>query len=465
MSAAAFPSWVLLEPFVFRRDDDDSFPDETKAPIRATGTTTWGATFRIAFSVADPPRISRLYAQLPAPGFLGREANPLAIMGTHRHLALFRVGTQAAEEAIVQNFFVLNAKHHHPSSELKLLPPCTEPSFDYTRRSLRLPRRRRLRRLPDEDATPRLLNFFSLGFWCRGEEDEFVVAELTLFKPIDRSRVFADICLLHSTSDAAADQQLTWKSMRVELFLSTNNNRSAGDADLCQIRWWYTDAVIPFDKWLCWVDYQRGILLCDMSKLPNHPTVSFIWFPLDKLPISGNRNGTSTCCYRAVSVVDRGRKLKFVNITRQDGVPFAALKPGTGFTVTCHTLVLGGDGSMAWKEDYTVTSGELWEANTPDRLPRHILMFPRVNMDRPHVAHFLSVEFGFVNKKMWLVSIDMSTRTVESSSLYINGNEGLQTDDADLIRYRSMSALPFMPCEFPEFLNSSSVSSVSYEAY
>ncbi|KAF8748339.1 hypothetical protein HU200_012936 [Digitaria exilis] len=262
MSAAAFPTWVLLEPFVFRRDDSSSsssFPDETTAPIRATGTTTWGATFRIAFSVADPPRISRLYAQLPSPGFLGREANPLAVVD----------------------------------------PPPPRP--------------------------------------VSREEDEFVVAELTLFKPIDRSRVFADICLLHSTSDAAADQQLTWKSMRVELFLSTNNNRSAGDSDLQQIRWWYTDAVIPFDKWLCWVDYHRGILLCDMSKLPNHPTVSFIWFPLDKLPISGNRNGTSTCCYRAVSVVDRGRALKFVNITRQDGVPFAALKPGTGFTITCHT--------------------------------------------------------------------------------------------------------------------------------
>nr|CAB3448595.1 unnamed protein product [Digitaria exilis] len=332
MSAAAFPTWVLLEPFVFRRDDSSSsssFPDETTAPIRATGTTTWGATFRIAFSVADPPRISRLYAQLPSPGFLGREANPLAVVD----------------------------------------PPPPRP--------------------------------------VSREEDEFVVAELTLFKPIDRSRVFADICLLHSTSDAAADQQLTWKSMRVELFLSTNNNRSAGDSDLQQIRWWYTDAVIPFDKWLCWVDYHRGILLCDMSKLPNHPTVSFIWFPLDKLPISGNRNGTSTCCYRAVSVVDRGRALKFVNITRQDGVPFAALKPGTGFTITCHTLVVVGS------------------------------------------------KFGFVNKKMWVVSIDMSTKTVESSSLYINGNEGLQTDDADLIRCRSMSALPFIPCEFPEFLNSS----------
>ena len=103
----------------------------------------------------------------------------------------------------------------------------------------------------------------------------------------------------------------------------------------------------------------------------------------------------------------------------------------------------GAGGSIAWKEDYTVTSGELWEANTPERLPRRILMFPQVDIDRPHEAHFLSVEFGYANKKMWVVSIDMSTKTVESVSLHINGNEGLETDDADLIEYRSMAAAPF----------------------
>ncbi|KAG2653383.1 hypothetical protein PVAP13_1NG453900 [Panicum virgatum] len=377
MSAAGFPSWVFLEPFVFRRDDD--FPDESKAPIRVTGTTSWGASFRIAFSLAEPPHISRLYAQLPVPGFLDR-----------------------------MNFFIFNA-NEHPSSSLKALPTCPEPAFDYTRDSGRVPPRRRL-----PDATPACLMSLT---WA---------SELTLFKPINRNKVFADICLLRSDRDQLG---VPWESVRVE-FLSTND---PGDADLFQICWWYTDAVIPFDKWLCWIDYHRGILFCDMSKLPNQPTVSFI------------------CCYRAVSVVDSGRALKFVNITRDDGIPFAALKPGTGFTITCHTLMLGG-GSMAWKEDYTVTSGELWEANT--RLPRQILMFPRVDIDRPHVAHFLSVQFGYAaNKKMWVVSIDMSTKTVESFSLHINGDEGRKTDDADLIEYRSMAVVPFIPCEFPKFLN------------
>ena len=89
-------------------------------------------------------------------------------------------------------------------------------------------------------------------------------------------------------------------------------------------------------------------------------------------------------------------------------------------------------------------------------------MFPQVDIDRPHVVHFLSVEFGYAaNKKMWVVSIDMSTKTVESFSLHINGDEGRKTDDADLIEYRSMAVVPFIPCEFPKFLNLSKVHNIA----
>jgi hypothetical protein len=35
-----------------------------------------------------------------------------------------------------------------------------------------------------------------------------------------------------------------------------------------------------------------------------------------------------------------------------------------------------------------------------------------VNITRPHVVHFLLIEFGYVLKKMWLVAIDMNTGSV-----------------------------------------------------
>ncbi|CAN6277302.1 unnamed protein product [Urochloa humidicola] len=475
MSAAAaaaggFPKWVLLEPFVFRRDDEHSFPDESSAPIRASGTSSWGAHFRVAFSVADPPRISRLYAHLPQPGFPDpMKSNPLGIVATHRHAALLRVGTQTPELLALQDLFILRADQSNPSSSsLKALPPCREPDFDYTRDDGRLPRRRRRRHTPSDDAPPRLLDVRLLGLWCPsgGEEDEFVVAELSLYKPISSSKVFADIYLLREREDhQLGGGGAAWSSMRV-LILSTDN---PDDEDLWRLCCWETETVIAFQRWLCWIDYHQGILFCDME-VPT-PTVSFLRFPLHKSPppptsthsdsdsdTDGDADTDTDTCgffYHGASVVDHGRVLKFVGVTRHDGIPFGALKPGTGFTITCHTLVLGSGGgissSMEWKEDYTVTSRELWDANPPDRLPRDIPMFPQVDIDRTHVVHFLFMEFGYAKKKMWTVSIDMSTKIVESFSPCINGNEGLQTDDADLIVYKSMTPMPFLPCEFPRF--------------
>jgi hypothetical protein len=109
MSAAGFPKWVMLEPFVFRRDDDEYFPDDTKAPIRASGTTSWGACFRIAFTLAEPLQISRLYAQLSEPRFLPPGlSTPLAILGTHHHLFLFGLATRMSR--VVHDFFIYSAR-------------------------------------------------------------------------------------------------------------------------------------------------------------------------------------------------------------------------------------------------------------------------------------------------------------------------------------------------------------------
>ena len=54
---------------------------------------------------------------------------------------------------------------------------------------------------------------------------------------------------------------------------------------------------------------------------------------------------------------------------------------------------------------------------------------------------------------MWVVSIDRIKKVVNAWSLYINGNEGLRTDDTDWIKEKSMNPTRFLPCEFPKFLN------------
>ncbi|KAK3126518.1 hypothetical protein QOZ80_7AG0557810 [Eleusine coracana subsp. coracana] len=289
-TVAAFPNWVMLERFIFRRDDDAAFPDGTtsKAPadtttITASGTTTFDASFRIAFVLADPP--------------------------------------------------------------------------------LRLRRRRRIRRRGVRGLLP-------------GE----------------------------------------WKFMGVPILL-TGDHPAADDA--WQLSMWQTDAVIPLNgRYLCWVDYFRGILLCDLFTDPATPAISFLRFPLHEFPSTPNRSKACSWFYRCATAVDDDTAtLKFVDVARDDGFGFGPLKPGALFTVTGHTLRVSGDdnnGSMEWSKDYTVTSDELWAANPgDDRLPREILMFPQVNIDRPHVVHFLIVEFGFVWKKMWVVAIDHEDQDCE----------------------------------------------------
>ncbi|CAL4971865.1 unnamed protein product [Urochloa decumbens] len=450
MSAAGgFPKWVLLEPYVFRRDDDESFPDETEAPIRASGVTTCGTQFRIAFSVAEPPHISRLYAQLP--GFPGPDkATPLAMLATHRRLALLvligpmppsKFDTKPPCKFSLQNFFILRAD---VSSSLKALPPCTEPRYDYSGGGDSL-RPRPCKATP----RPRMLDMRSLGLWCGGgdNQEEFVVAELTV-STLNRGRrctnAFADICFLRASADS---DRLggAWRSMRVEIL---DQGNPAALHDLWKLARWQTHAVIPFQQWLCWIDYQKGILFCDLcNKEPAAP--SFLWFPPLTSTHETTRNDNIFYGGGGVSVVDRGRALKFVNVTRHDGL--------SDFTITYHTLMLG-DGTMAWKEDYTVTSNDL----PADSLPLGNPMFPQVDIVRPHVVHFLFIEFGLgAYEKMSVLSIDMSTNTVESFYPYVDGNEYLQadddecppTDDPHFIMRKSLSppSTPFLPCEFPRF--------------
>jgi hypothetical protein len=55
-------------------------------------------------------------------------------------------------------------------------------------------------------------------------------------------------------------------------------------------------------------------------------------------------------------------------------------------------------------------------------------------------------------KEMWVVSIDMNTRFVESFYMYINGEEDLGSEEVDFTIHKSSNPMPFLPCEFSKFL-------------
>uniref|UniRef100_A0A0E0J7D0 DUF1618 domain-containing protein n=2 Tax=Oryza nivara TaxID=4536 RepID=A0A0E0J7D0_ORYNI len=162
--------------------------------------------------------------------------------------------------------------------------------------------------------------------------------------------------------------------------------------DVHQLYSWKTDTVIPFDNQLCWIDYMRGILFYDPAAI----VVSFLPFPVDHE--TPRRNKECFWLYRGVSVLDASGVLKFIDVARDDGLGFESLRRDAGFTVTCYSLVLGEHKkkkhrrTMEWREDYKITSNELWSINSLGCLPRTLLMFPQVDIDRPHIVLFLAPE-------------------------------------------------------------------------
>ncbi|RLN43132.1 hypothetical protein C2845_PM01G46050 [Panicum miliaceum] len=62
-SSSSLPDWVLVDPYIFRRDDD-SFP--TDEPTETSCTNSRGDMICICFQLHEPPRPSRIYLSWPA---------------------------------------------------------------------------------------------------------------------------------------------------------------------------------------------------------------------------------------------------------------------------------------------------------------------------------------------------------------------------------------------------------------
>ncbi|KAF8692626.1 hypothetical protein HU200_039444 [Digitaria exilis] len=82
------------------------------------------------------------------------------------------------------------------------------------------------------------------------------------------------------------------------------------------------------------------------------------------------------------------------------------------------------------------------------------MMLPLLSMDDPNVTHFVLYDWADKVGKFSLVTIDLSTKRVVGSVVpYINGEEDLYTDDADMVKAKPYFFMHFLPMEFPTFLN------------
>ncbi|TKW33580.1 hypothetical protein SEVIR_2G247500v4 [Setaria viridis] len=189
---------------------------------------------------------------------------------------------------------------------------------------------------------------------------------------------------------------------------------------------WRTDAVFSFDGFICWVDYHRGILLCDVCN--SDPELRFLRFPGIETWRCGDRALPTR--YRTVSIC-RGR-MKFVDVdngrfrstkrdengstesndirsTERDDNEYTESN-GDECSINTWTLKMP---QYEWEVDSVLQLGELWSHRKyrDSPLPRTVPTFPIVNMMEPNILHFIVKGSGFYDKA-WMVTIDTKKKSL-----------------------------------------------------
>ncbi|KAL6643948.1 hypothetical protein ACP70R_018714 [Stipagrostis hirtigluma subsp. patula] len=423
-AAAVLPprrDWVMLDRFT-RRRDDGSFPDDA-GPARSTTAASCanslGDTIGVYLRLAAPPAPSTVYARWPD----GCEESSVV------------------DAVYIADYLVYIAGGGGAPS-LRLIPP-----LGGTVAEVRARVAAEGYRACVSPQTPRRMDSRDVGVLCRGAEDT-AVAELEITR---RPKVGADLHVIRPSTSCR------WELKRPPVVPVHRK-----DLDLEHLLWyWDTDAVVPFGTRLCWVDFSRGILLCEV--FDESPDLLYLELPAKfrGLNVFGDHGRGTFEKYQTVGVTDGGSTMRFVNIVRDDDLVAACHAPAPGFTITTWTLrITEGDSSMVWEKDVVVTADELWALDSFAHLPRGMLSYPVFSLDGPGVICFVLNDKGRAHKKgtynysdFWLVAIDMINKTLKSMVLYIKQGDDQSHDEAELFDRKIRCFESFIPCELPHYLN------------
>ncbi|CAN6281051.1 unnamed protein product [Urochloa humidicola] len=192
---------------------------------------------------------------------------------------------------------------------------------------------------------------------------------------------------------------------------------------------WNTDTVFSSRGFICWVDFHRGILYCDVFS-PDRHELGFLRFPGIEM-WRGDREFPNV--YRTVSIC--WGNLKFVDIDDgrfrstgrddEDNVGFGSDDEEShendnydGCTITTWTLKMP---EFEWEEDASLLVQDLSSLPSyqDSPLPRAVPRFPIVDMQENNILHFILNVPGFLGKA-WMVTIDARNKSLVQYALYEN---------------------------------------------
>lgn len=284
-----------------------------------------------------------------------------------------------------------------------------------------------------------------IGFLCKG--DHFVVADLKI-SPTDGNAYFEDdippvqagLCLFRSW-EAKDNWEATVPHIR---------HQKGQGKDLI---WWQTDVVIPFDNYLCYIDYFRGIFFVDVfSKCPE---LSFLQLPVKthcSNPIDP-KTGFRGCPAVSRSVcVTKGGTMKFVEVvTTATFVLGSSSYDSSSFTI--NQWILRND-DMTWERQTTMQGTELWSLPGYGDLLRSTPSFPLVSMEEPSVIYFvLKSRSCDERNETWVIVVDMSKRTLLSVVPYTEVFKNCFESDGNMASRNIATNRAFIPCEIPKHLH------------
>ncbi|CAL4936491.1 unnamed protein product [Urochloa decumbens] len=387
------PNWAMLDCYLRPLRDGDT---TTALAYASTGS---GGKIGVGLVAAAPPRTSYLlYQWIPDEG---RRCGGSSHKPTMIHRSWDAKAVAAHGNSILLHFlFPMNNG---------TFPGKSEEFFVYQA----LPRRtRRLTKLPTCRQNHTFMNRdtkMNTGI-LRRESGEFVVAHLTVL-PGGRGdhRVTAELCCFFGNKGS-------WRRTECVPIICCD------EAEQKHLGWWKTDVVLSFGDFICWVDYFRGILLCDVFS--HHPVVKYV--PLPVTPYHGNCNPHlrirgAPATYRSVSVTNRGGGIKFVDIAPGDawfcGGHGVARLPShiSSWTLTEEQL---------WVEDGVVSIKEVFGRAG---LPSSPLECPLVDMIDPDTIYFVlgddvqddeqeEQELRDPYSQSCLIAVHMKSRTVDMIS-------------------------------------------------
>ncbi|CAO2141029.1 unnamed protein product [Urochloa humidicola] len=388
--SAAYPRWVMFERNNrgYGYDCDSSYFTGDVNTV-ATADTTTGHRIQASLHLADPPASSRVLLQVQSHpgGAKTRDETDTTVVAAHGDSVLVQATIVIENPSgnrleTTTDLFVYSAGDAaavppRPPS-LSLLPPYYIADKNYY----------------SDRPKSRGLSSVHTGIVRRGK-DEIVVAELTMVADAPELRA-AELFLFRSGK---------WIVIKSPVIKN-------GDPEFGEIRAHsFTEAIIPVgDRMLCWVNLDRGLLLCDVFE--DSPVLEYVKLPVDptrRWPPSATRNVCATAGGGALKLVD-----VFPRCCCGDEGTTDCRRSHGACVINTWTLRMS---DMVWVKDGKIDAAELWASGTYKGLPRLTLGDPLVSVDESHVVRFVMIEdlhTCLEEKQLWKVMVDMRSKTIQS---------------------------------------------------